>query len=196
SDHTHSAADITSGTLNDARLSGNVILNGANITRLNNDAGYMTYGDLTISGFITKTLADATYAPINHQHSAADITSGTLSDARLSANVVLSGTNVSRLNNDAGYVSAGALSAAGYMTKTLADATYAPINPQHSAADITSGTLNDLRLSSNVVLSGANVSRLNNDAGYLTASALAGAGFITKTLADATYAPLAHQHSA
>src|SRR5439155_2797329 len=133
---------------------------------------------------------------IAHKHSAADITSGTLNDLRLSANVVLSGSNVSRLNNDAGYVTVAGVAAAGFITKTLADNSYAAIVHQHSAADITSGTLNDLRLSGNVVLSGANVSRLNNDAGYLTASALAGAGFITKTLADATYAPLAHQHSA
>ena len=47
-----------------------------------------------------------------NEHSAADITSGTLSDARLSANVVLSGTNVSRLNNDVGYLTASALASA------------------------------------------------------------------------------------
>src|SRR5207237_5314715 len=110
-------------------------------------------------------LVYATHAPLTNQHSGADIPSGTLNDLRLSGNVVLSGTNVSRLNNDVGYLTASALPSAGFITKTLADATYAPINHQHSAADITSGTLNDLRLSANVVLSGSNVSRLNNDAG-------------------------------
>src|SRR5439155_479234 len=177
---------------NDLRLSSNVVLSGANVSRLNNDAGYLTASALASAGFITKTLADATYAPLAHQHSAADITSGTLNDLRLSGNVVLSGTNVSRLNNDAGYLTASALASAGIITKTLADATYAPINHQHSAADITSGTLNDARLSANVVLSGTNVSRLNNDAGYLTNAA----GYITKTLADNTYAAITHTHSA
>src|SRR5207244_228452 len=144
----------------------------------------------------TKTLADNTYAAIVHQHSAADITSGTLNDARLSANVVLSGTNVSRLNNDAGYVTVAGVAAAGYITKTRADTLYAPIAHTHSAADITSGTLNDLRLSANVVLSGTNVSRLNNDAGYATVAGIAAAGYITKTRADTLYAPIAHTHSA
>jgi YVTN family beta-propeller protein len=47
----------------------------------------------------------------------------------------------------------------------------------HDGADIVTGTLPDTRLSSNVVLDGQGVSRLNNDTGY-----------ITQTLADVRYA--------
>ena len=47
------------------------------------------------------------FAPIAHTHSGADITSGTLADARLSPNVVLAGQGVSRLSNDAGYLTQG-----------------------------------------------------------------------------------------
>lgn len=208
--HTHSGADITSGTIADARLSANVVLSGSNISRLNNDANYLNQASadaryvqpaqvtpiVGAAGFITKTLADSRYAPTNHQHAASDITSGTLDDARLSANVVLSGTAISRLNNDVGYVGLSGVASAGYLTKTLADSLYAPSVHQHSATDIVSGTLADARLSSDVLLTGANISRLTNDAGYLTSTAAGAAGFITKTLADSLYAPVVHQHSA
>ncbi|HTP07953.1 MAG TPA: YncE family protein [Anaerolineae bacterium] len=53
-DHTHSGADIVTGTLDDARLPDNVVMNGQGVSRLNNDAGY-----------VTQTLADRRYARIN-----------------------------------------------------------------------------------------------------------------------------------
>jgi hypothetical protein len=48
-------------------------------------------------------LDSAAFALLSHTHKAADIITGTLADARLSANVVISGQGVSRLVNDAGY---------------------------------------------------------------------------------------------
>jgi len=116
--HAHSGADIISGTLPDARLSGNVVLGGQGVSRLSNDAGY-----------ITETLADARYAPSVHSHSGADVTSGTLLDARLSGNVVLGGQAVSRLSNDAGYLTTANAGAAGFITQTQADARYARLSP-------------------------------------------------------------------
>ena len=49
--HTHNGADIVTGTIADARLSNDVVLNGQGLSRLNNDAGY-----------ISQTLADTRYA--------------------------------------------------------------------------------------------------------------------------------------
>jgi hypothetical protein len=40
--HTHSGADIVAGTINDARLSANVVLGGQGVSRLSNDLGYLT----------------------------------------------------------------------------------------------------------------------------------------------------------
>jgi len=116
--HAHSGADIISDTLPDARLSGNVVLGGQAVSRLNNDTGY-----------ITRTLADALYALKIHMHDGADIVTGTLPAARLSGNVVLGGQAVSRLSNDAGYLTTASAGASGYITQTQADARYARIAP-------------------------------------------------------------------
>ena len=120
------------------------------------------------------------FAASVHTHNGADIVSGTLPDARLSSNVVMGGQGVSRLIDDA-----------GYLTKTLADASYAATIHTHSGADIVTGTVNDARLSSNVVMGGQGVSRLIDDAGYLTTASAGMAGFITQTQADARYARIA-----
>ena len=74
-------------------------------------------------------LDSSAFAPLVHTHSAADIVAGTLTDTRLSANVVLGGQGVSRLNNDAGYLTAAGAGTAGYITQTLADARYARLSP-------------------------------------------------------------------
>jgi len=63
-------------------------------------------------------LDHSAFAPVTHTHSGADITSGTIADARLSGNVLLGGQGVSRLNNDA-----------GYLTQSGADSRYARNNP-------------------------------------------------------------------
>ena len=74
-------------------------------------------------------LDSSAFAPSVHAHSGADIISGTLPDARLSGNVVLGGQAVSRLSNDAGYLTTASAGAAGYITQTLADARYARLSP-------------------------------------------------------------------
>ncbi len=73
---------------------GTYVQAGQGLSRLAND-----------SGFISQTLADARYSRPGHDHSALDIVSGTLADGRLSPNVVLNGQNVTRLANNAGYIS-------------------------------------------------------------------------------------------
>jgi hypothetical protein len=56
-------------------------------------------------------LDSSAFALASHTHSAADIVTGTLADARLAPDVVLSGSAVSRLANDAGYLTSSAASA-------------------------------------------------------------------------------------
>ena len=108
--HNHSATDISSGTLADARLSANVVLtNDARLTNARAPTAHShsateitsgTLADARLSASVVLTtdsrLSDAR-SPTAHNHSAADMTSGTLADARLSANVVL--TNDARLTN-------------------------------------------------------------------------------------------------
>ena len=74
-------------------------------------------------------LDSSAFAANIHAHSGADIVSGTLPDARLSGNVVMSGQAVSQLSNDAGYLTTASAGAAGYITQTLADARYARNSP-------------------------------------------------------------------
>ena len=62
--HTHNGADIVSGTLPDARLSSNVVMGGQGVSRLIDDAGYLTTASAGMAGFITQTQADARYARI------------------------------------------------------------------------------------------------------------------------------------
>ena len=74
-------------------------------------------------------LDSSAFAPSVHTHDGMDIVTGTLPDVRLSSNVVLGGQAVSRLNNDAGYLTAADAGAAGFLTGTLADARYARLSP-------------------------------------------------------------------
>jgi hypothetical protein len=92
-------------------------------------------GRATLGLGTAATAASTSFAASSHTHGASEIVSGTLPDARLSANVVLTG--------DA----------------RLSDAR-TPVSHNHPATDIVSGTLADARLSANVVLTGD--SRLTN----------------------------------
>lgn len=71
----------------------------------------------------------STFANSAHAHAGEDITSGTLPDARLSSNVVTGGQAVSRLANDAGYLTSETAGEAGFLTQTVADTRYAFRNP-------------------------------------------------------------------
>ncbi len=116
------ATSITSGTLNDARLSGNVpLLNAASLTFT---------GDISANSF---TGDGSALSDLN----ATSITSGTLADARLSGNVPL--LNAASLTFT-GDITANSFTGDGSALTDL------------NATSITSGTLNDARLSGNVPL--------------------------------------------
>jgi hypothetical protein len=85
---TTNASDLTSGTLNDARLSGNVVLtNDARLTNARTPTSHASSHATGGSDAITPANIGA--AAASHTHSAADLTSGTVPDARLSSAVAL-----------------------------------------------------------------------------------------------------------
>jgi hypothetical protein len=88
--HTHSAADVTSGTLSDSRLSGNVVLTGdARLTNSRTPTSHASSHTAAGSDPLTITAAQVSgLATVATSGSAADL-SGTVSDARLSGNVTL-----------------------------------------------------------------------------------------------------------
>lgn len=176
------AADIASGTLNDARLSSNVAL----LTGSQTFSGAKTFsggvaitaGNLNVTGTITASgvisgdgsgLTNLSGASVSGSSitgiNATNISTGTLNDGRLSANVaLLSGAQTFTGAKDfsAGLtVSAGNIGVTGNVTAS-AQISGATILGDGSgltnldAADIASGTINDGRLSGNVaLLSGA-----------------------------------------
>lgn len=107
---------------------------------------------------------DAAYAPLGHKHSGADITSGTISGARLpkastSAQGIVSLS--SAINSDAEDVAATPKAVKAVLEASQHSHPYAPIQHSHAAGDITSGTISTARLPG-ASTSSAGIVRLNN----------------------------------
>jgi uncharacterized coiled-coil protein SlyX len=163
------AAQLAGGTLADARLSANVALLNTNqaFTASNRFAGVVTATNVanTFVGAFTGNAAGLTNLD------ATDLT-GTLADARLSANVALLNTNqaFTGSNRFAGVVTATnvANTFAGAFTGNAAGLT------NLDATDLT-GTLADARLSANVALLNTNqaFTSSNRFAGVVTATNVA-----------------------
>jgi len=123
--HGHSAVDITGGTLSTDRYTAYDDLSTENF--LDNNAD---------SDLLTRVQSDVRYATSSHEHSAAEIFSGTLDPARFSA--------IADLNAEASIGSAADQVAAGdHNHNTL----YSALGHGHSALDITSDTLSTSRYS-------------------------------------------------
>lgn len=90
---------------------------------------------------ITKAYADGTFLTSASGINASNITSGTLADARLSANVLLSSSSLNASNLTSGTLPDARLSANVLLSSSSLN-----------ASNLTSGTLPDARLSSSVVL--------------------------------------------
>src|SRR5665213_814607 len=127
------ATNISSGTLNDSRLSANDTLagnsfNGANQLVKNNPSGDLP----SLSGINLTSL------------NASAVASGTLNDLRLSSNVTLQGNT---------------FNGASQLLQLTGTALYPALNgsliTNINASSLASGTVSDLRLSSNVALVGA-----------------------------------------
>ena len=69
--HVHSGADITSGTIDQARIDPLIARRSEIVPAV------------TAAGFITKSLADVSYAATAHTHNGSDITSGTVAEVRI-----------------------------------------------------------------------------------------------------------------
>ncbi|OGL34495.1 hypothetical protein A3F05_01735 [Candidatus Saccharibacteria bacterium RIFCSPHIGHO2_12_FULL_47_17] len=129
---TRSAGDLSSGTLADARLSSNVTLQG------NSFNGASQLVQLTAGG-ILPVLSGANLTDLN----ASNLASGTIADARLSANVTLQG------NTFNGASQLVQLTAGGILP-VLSGANLTSLN----GSNISSGTVADARLSANVTIQG------------------------------------------
>jgi len=142
------ATNISSGTLNDLRLSANVTLAGNTF----NSANQLV--QLTAGG-ILPVLNGSNLTALN----AGNISSGTLNDARLSANVAL-------LNGTQSFTGANTFSNASNSFTGNGSG----LNSLN-ASNISSGTLNDARLSANVALLNANNIFLGNNSFHLNSTA-------------------------
>ncbi len=128
------ATSIASGTLSDTRLSGNVTLAG------NSFNGVSQLVQLNASGALP-VLSGVNLTNLN----ASNISSGTLDNARLTSSVTLAGNTFNGVSQLVQLNASGALpSLSGINLTSL------------NASNIASGTLNDGRLSGNVVLLNAN----------------------------------------
>ena len=167
-------ADI-SGTISTGKLNSAVILEGENISLLNNDAGFIT-NDTSVA----------------KNHLANSGTLGfTWATSELASGVMAEGENISLLNNDSGFI--GASTTATLTNKTMSGASNtfsniptASISGVFTLSKITglgvlathnvvvdadiSGTISTGKLNSTVMLEGENISLLTNNSGFITTS--------------------------
>lgn len=122
---------------------------GANISLLNNNAGYTTLAAVALAHY-TKVQSDAAYA--------------TAAQGATADSAVQPGDGVNTLTNDAGYITLAGAAAVHY-TKTQSDARYAAIAHNHTGVYATAA---QGALAATAVQPNDNISALVNDAGYIT----------------------------
>jgi hypothetical protein len=126
------ASSIASGTLNDGRLSSNVTLQG------NSFNGVSQLVQTTVAGALP-VISGANLTNLN----ASSVSSGTLSDSRLSSLVTLQGNTFNGISQLIQATGAGALPVISGVNLT-----------NLNASNLASGTVNDARLSTNVTTQG------------------------------------------
>jgi len=132
---------------------GSAVQPGANVSVFNNDANYVATG-ANVSVFNN----DANYVA----------TGANVSVFNNDANYVATGANVSVFANDAGYVNAAGASAAAPIQSISGTSPVLVSSP--TGTPVISLTVAFVGLVNSATQPGDNVSTLNNDAGYLTAS--------------------------
>ncbi len=128
--HAHAGEDIASGTVAEARIDAALARDGE------------VPGLVAGAGYITKTLADASYAAIAHVHDGADITSGTVGEARIDSLVTRDDEIVPMVLASDG--SGSGLDAD--LLDGLDSTAFASAGHAHDGSDITSGTVAEARI--------------------------------------------------
>ncbi|MFH1714709.1 MAG: hypothetical protein ABH857_00720, partial [Elusimicrobiota bacterium] len=189
-DSTITTLDILNGTIIDAdvsnvadiaasKLQSNVMIEGENVSLLNNDAGYLA----TISGEnISQLTNDAGYLtslseidPIYSASASTQVTQGKIDNwqsafgwgnhALVGYLTTIAGENISSLTNDANYITIN--DTVSYVAANSIGANQI-IDGSITSADLSSTEpISVTKLSNVVMIEGENVSLLNNDAGYL-----------------------------
>ena len=231
--HTHAASDVTSGTFDIARIptgttSTTVSLGNhnhtldslSNVTITSNSSGEILKWSGT--AWINNTLAEAGIAAASHNHSAANITSGTLAVARGGTGIASYGTG--------NYIRASAATtlqqrtpaevlsdigaAAASHTHAISDVTNlqttldgkASTSHTHAAGDVTSGTFDIARIPTGTTSSTVSLGNHNHTLDSLsnvTISSIAsneilkwnGSAWINNTLSEAGIAAASHDHN-
>ena len=164
------ASAITSGLISDARLSGNVTLQGNSFNNLNE---------------LVKLDSSTRLPPVNGVFltnlNGSNITSGTIPNSRLSSSVTLQGNTFNGINQ---------------LVQLNASAQLPPLNgsllTSLNASELTSGTLPDARLSTNVMFKGKIITTIGSAGNTVLTNAMTdgwfvtshSSGIVTFTLAD------------
>jgi hypothetical protein len=101
--HTHSAADIVTGTLADARLAPDVVLSGSAVSRPANDAGYLTSS--AAGALFVRNHPTPQQLALLKWYTAVSTTQSTLAVGGGATSVAFDGTNVWMVNGASGTVS-------------------------------------------------------------------------------------------
>lgn len=196
--HTHAGEDITSGTIADARIA-------STITRDSEVFTIVLSSDGTGSGLdadLLDGLNSTAFALASHVHAGEDITSGTVSDARI-ASTITRDSEVFTIVLSADGTGSG-LDAD--LLDGLNSTAFALVSHVHAGEDITSGTIADVRIASTItrdsevftivlaadgIGSGLNadlLDDLNSSAFALSSHVHAGEDITSGTVADARIA--------
>jgi hypothetical protein len=152
------ASDVGAATAAQGTKADTAVQPGDDISDLNNDAGYITVADIPASG--VESVNSKTGVVVL---TAADVGAATTAQGAKADSALQSGDNISELNNNAGYITAG-------------DVPSAPVNSVNAktgtvvlnAADVGAATTAQGTKADSALQPGDDVSDLNNDAGYIT----------------------------
>lgn len=187
----------TPGSVSASSLSGNGSgVTNVDATALNgntagNNSGQISLNNGTVNSNLNSDLLDGQHG--SYYQNASNINAGTLSDARLSSNVTLQGNSFNGINQLVQLNGSGYLPSLNGSLVTNVDALTLQGNSASyftNASNIASGTLSDLRLSSNIPLKNATntFTGTNNFAGITATGILQGGYSVCDASNNCNYA--------
>ena len=161
-----SASDVGAATTAQGAKADSALQPGDDISDLNNDAGYITAGDVPS-------------APVDSVNSktgdvvltASDVGAATTAQGSKADSALQPGDDISDLNNNAGYITAGDVPSAPVSSVNTKTGTVVL-----NAADVGAATTAQGSKADTAIQPGDDISDLNNDAGYITAADIPAAG--------------------